>query len=243
MFSSNRSLLRLLALLPLILVVSGCSLGDGGDGANPSADLTADELLTRASERLAETQSLRFTLSVEGETFIDDAGAIRLREARGLLVRPDRVQTDFKITVLNGVTVTTSLIIIGSERWSTDLISGEWGPAPEEFAYDPTILFDNQGGIGPVMDRVAGAERLEDDEVRGRAAFVVRATVDASVIGPLTFFTMRGSPVEVQLWIDAENDNLLRARLIEPPDQGREAATWTLDLSGHGSDIEIEPPA
>jgi hypothetical protein len=63
------------------------------------------------------------------------------------------------------------------------------------------------------------------------------------VVGPLTYYTITGSPVTVDLWIDQETHDLLRARLSEPPGPERpNPAVWTLNLSHHGDDISIEPP-
>ncbi|HEU0116596.1 MAG TPA: LppX_LprAFG lipoprotein, partial [Thermomicrobiales bacterium] len=120
---------------------------------------------------------------------------------------------------------------------------GDWGKAPFEFAYQPTVLFDNQSGIGPVMGRVRDAERLPDDTIDGKAVYHVRARVDDKVIAPLTYSTIKGSPVTVDLWIDQATDDLLRAVLAESPAPDRpHPATWTLDLSHHGDKVSIEPP-
>jgi LppX_LprAFG lipoprotein len=206
--------------------------------------LTADEILASASQRLAATPTIRFKLQVEGDTYIDSLHTLQLIEADGDLVRPDRVRTEFKIKALGRATVTIQMIIIGNQWWTTDLITGKWGPAPGEFEYDPSVLFDNQGGIGPVMDHVQNAKRLDDEKVNGRQAFHLQAVVDESVIGPLTYNTMEGSPITVDLWIDKETDDLLRARLAEPPREGPDKpAVWTLDLSHHGDKISIDPPS
>lgn len=242
--SARRSGWLTFALAVLLLpTLAACSRG--GNGADSSTDgLDAATILQRASTRLAETQTIRFGLDIAGETYVDDARTIRLLDARGELVRPDRVRTDFKIEVLGGVTVSTSLIIIGAQRWSTDLITGRWGPAPQEFGYDPTVLFDNQNGIGPVMDRVQSPVRLADETVRDRACYRIRAQVDPGIIDPLTAGTMTRSPITVDLWIDRGNANLVRARLSEPPGTpDTDPTVWTLDLSGHGSSITIDPPA
>jgi hypothetical protein len=209
----------------------------------PTATPTTESILTSASQRLAQTQTVRFTLDIDGETFIDDAESIQLLEAQGLLVRPDRVQTDFKIRVLDSVTVSTSLITVGDQTWSTDLITGQWGPAPIEFGYDPGILFDNQGGIGPVIDRIQNATRLPEEELRGRDSYRFRAEVTQEIVGPLTMNTLRGAPITVDLWIDVESLDLLRARLAEPGGGDHDPAIWTLDLEDHDADLTIDPPA
>src|SRR5688572_20819092 len=110
-------------------------------------------MLELASRRLAETPSVHFVLDVEGETFIDTARAIRLLGAEGDLRRPDRVRTTFQAEIM-GRAVTLQLITIGEESWTTNVLTGEWGPAPLEFAYQPDVLFSTEDGIGPIMSRV-----------------------------------------------------------------------------------------
>lgn len=211
---------------------------------NP-ASLTATDILVRASERLAETPTVRFELSVEGDTFIDEGKTLRLIEASGELARPDRVRTTFKVVALERATITVQLIIVGDQWWTTDLITGEWTTAPVEFEYDPSVLFDNQDGIGPIMNRVKDAERLKDEKLRDREAFRIHAVVDQAIIGPLTSNILDGSPITVDLWIDQQTYDLLRARLAEPPvaNDLEKPATWTLDLFDHSAKFVIEPPA
>jgi hypothetical protein len=204
---------------------------------------TASAILSRASVQLAKTQTVRFDLTIEGDTYIDTMRTLKLLDAKGELVRPDRVRTEFKVEALGRATVTIQLIIIGESWWTTDLITGKWGPAPAEFEYDPSILFDNQGGIGPVMDRVNDAVRLDDEKIRKRATYHIQAKVDESIIDPLTAHTLEGSPITVDLWIDKETDDLLRARLAEPPKTGPDKpAIWTLDLFDHDAAFTIDPP-
>jgi hypothetical protein len=232
----------------LILAGAGCSValtgcGPGQEAApSPTPVLSAEALLELASRRLAETQTVHFQLDVAGETFIDTARAIRLLGAEGDLRRPDRVRTTFQAEIM-GRAVTLQLITIGEESWTTNVLTGEWAPAPLEFAYQPEVLFSTQDGIGPVMGRVQDVQRLDDDETAGRPTYHLRATVDDETVGPLTYYTITGSPVTVDLWIDQETHDLLRAQLSEPPGPERpNPAVWTLGLSHHDEDIVIEPP-
>ena len=222
------------------IALTGC--GSAQQAPTPAPTLSADELLELASRRLAETQSVHFLLDVQGETFIDTSRAIRLLGAEGDLRRPDRVRTTFQAEIMDRA-VTLQLITIGEDSWTTNVLTGDWGPAPLEFAYQPDVLFSTEDGIGPIMNRVQNAQRLEDQDIAGRPAYHLRATVDEETVGPLTYYTITGSPVTVDLWIDQETNDLLRAQLSEPPGAERpNPAVWTLDLSHHGEDITIEPP-
>jgi lipoprotein LprG len=231
---------HLLTVCLLLLFLAGC----GADAPTPTPDntATAAEILELASSRLAEIPSAHFTLDVEGETFVDTAGAIRLIGAEGDLVRPDKVSVQFQAEVV-GRTITIQLITIGDASWTTNILTGEWEPAPVEFTYRPDILFSTQEGIGPVMGAVTNARRLEDAEIAGRAAYHIQGQVEQELVGPLTYYSMRGSPVSVNLWIDRQTNDLLRAQLAEPPGDDRpRPATWTLDLSHHGDELVIAPP-
>jgi hypothetical protein len=208
----------------------------------PSPTATAAELLERASVRLADTTAVHYELTITGDTFLDSTNTIRLLDAQGDLRRPDRVYSSFRAEVL-GRTITMQLITVGSDSWTTDILSGNWVKAPAEFAYNPSILFDNQNGIGPVMDRVTDARRLEDSEINGRPVYRIEADVDEATIGPLTSHLLDGPTVTVNLWIDRETDDLLRAELSQPPTgDSTDPITWTLDLSKHGEEVSIEPP-
>jgi hypothetical protein len=222
--------------------VNGCEPSPT-DEATPVPTPTPDDLLELASRRLAQTPSVHFVLDVEGETFIDSAGTIRLLGAEGDLLRPDRVRTLFQAEVL-GRAISLALVTIGDTSWTTNILTGKWGKAPLEFTYRPDVLFSTQDGIGPVMGRVEGAQRLDDEKIHDRPVYHLRASVAQSVVGPLTYNTIQGSPVTVDLWIDQETHDLLRARMAEPPGAERpQPAVWTLDLSHHGEDVSIEPPA
>lgn len=138
--------LRRLLILAVVAVGLAAPLTSRADNQNSS--LSADDILSHASQQLANTQTVRFKLGVEGDTYIDSANTLKLLQAEGDLVRPDRVRTTFKVEALGRVTVTVQLIIVSGRWWTTDLITGKWGPAPGDFAYDPSVLFDNQNGSG-----------------------------------------------------------------------------------------------
>jgi hypothetical protein len=233
-----------LAIVGLTLILVACGPTSQEPATQtPAPTPTAQELLTGASKRLAETTSVHFTLNVQGETFVDTGQSIRLLGAEGDLQRPDRVRTTFQAEVM-GRTISLQLITVGDKSWTTNILTGDWEPAPLEFAYRPDVLFSTQDGIGPVMGRVKEVTRLDDEEIDGKAAYHFRASVDQKVVGPLTYYTISGSPVTVDLWIDRETNDLLRARISEPPGADRpHPAVWTLDLSHHGEEIAIDPPA
>lgn len=206
-------------------------------------DADASQILADASARLAEVESLHFTLDIDGETFIDETQAIQLVSAEGDLARPDKVVVEFKISLFGASTVSIKMVTIGEDSWTTDLITGNWGDAPPEFGYNPSVLYDNQNGLGPVMGKVESPELHETEEVNDREAYRITGTVADDVIGPLTAGTMTGESVEIELWIDVETHDLLRVKVVEPESDDKEhPATWELNLSRFNEKVTIEPP-
>ncbi len=229
--------------LLVALVLTACGSSDASPQATVTSTPAVTSILSQSSERMAQTQSLRFHLGVEGVIYIDVAKTIQLLEASGELERPDRVHAQFKIKIVPGVTITTEIISISGESWATDIITGKWSKAPEEFTYDPSVLFDNQGGVGPVMNKVDNPQIAGVEKVGNKETYHITGTASEEVVGPVTSETMHGSPVAVDLWIDTSTFDLLRAKLAEPhlPDNAN-PATWTLDLFDQNKQIDIEPP-
>jgi len=200
-------------------------------------------VLSAASLRLAEIESLHFTLAIEGETYIDESRAIQLESAEGDLMRPDKVNVEFQVRLLGATTVSIRMITIGTDSWTTDLITGNWGEAPPEFGYNPSVLYDNQNGLGPVMGKLDGAVIAGTEEIDDREAHHVTGTATSDIIAPLTAGTMTGDEVAIELWIDVETSDLLRVKVVEPESEAKEhPATWEMNLSAFNETVDIEPP-
>ena len=229
-------------MLALIVMLFGVA-GAVADDATPAAGGEARDILDRASERLADTQTMKFELEVEGDSYIDDTNTMRIIAARGDLERPDKVDVEFQINLLGAQNVTIRMITIGDEAWTTDLLTGKWGPAPEEFGYNPAVLFDNQDGLGPVAGRLQDPTVEGSETIGGRDAWKITGTVDEQTIEPLTSGVIQGDEIGIAIWVDKESSNILRIEIEEPKIEGKEhPATWTMTLTGHDSDIEIEAP-
>ncbi|CAN5774943.1 N/A [soil metagenome] len=229
-------------IIGAVAILTGCGVEDSTSIAT-SESLDAVTLLTQASDSLAETETLRFNLEIDGDTFVDEAGTIRLLAARGDLARPDRVDVEFQVELLGAQTVSIRMITIDDEAWTTNLLSGAWEPSPEEFGYNPTVLFDDQGGLGPVAGRLNSPQVLDAETIGGRETWPVQGTVDNDTISSLTSGTADGEVITVTLWVDQESSNVLQLQLTEPDDTDKEnPAAWTMRLTGHNQDVTIERP-
>lgn len=236
--------MTILILIPL-LILTGCGEDDdSSDDATTVMDLPdVSTVLADASAKIGATQSMNFVLEVSGTTMIDDGNTIQLLAARGTLARPNLVDVQFQIQLLGTQTASIRMITAGDMSWTTDLISGNWGPAPSEFGYDPSQLFDTNNGLGPVMGSVVDAELIGAEEVNGQDVWHIRGAVTSEIIDWITAETMQGDRIALDLWIDQTTSNLLQVMLAEPADADLEdPATWTMNLRDHDEPVTIEPP-
>lgn len=211
--------------------------------ASAQDDPSVDDVLAAASERLEDTDTLDFEMSIEGTMYVDEATTIQLLGAEGTMQRPNRVDVTFKAVVLGRQQISIRMINIGDESWITDIVTGKWVPSPPEFGYNPSILFDDKDGLGPVMGRMNDPEIAGSQEIDGRDAWHVSATADGDIIKVMTSDTIRGSENTLDIWIDKETNDILQISIAEPTDEDLEdPATLTLKLFEHDKDVNIEPP-
>lgn len=230
---------QLVKIIMTALVVSALSLPAVFAQDQPDVD----DLLADASTHLQETETMEFVMELEGTTFVDDAKTIQLLSAEGVMQRPDRVDVTFTALVLGRQQISIRMINIGDDSWITDIVTGKWVPSPPEFGYNPSILYDDKHGLGPVMGRMNDPQIAGSEEIDGRDAWHVSATADGDIIKVMTSDTMRGSELALDIWIDKETNDILQIRITEPTDEDLEdPATLTLKLSEHDKDVTIEQP-
>lgn len=212
-------------------------------GAVLAADPDVQDVLDDAAARLEETNTMSFTMELEGTTYVDEAETIQLVGAEGVMQRPDRVDVTFTAIFLGGPQISIRMITIGEEAWITDIVTGKWVPSPPEFGYNPAVLYDEELGLGPVMSRMNNPELAGSEKLDGKDAWLITATVDGEVTSAMTSGTMRGSVQGLELWVDKDTNDILQIRIAEPTDEKLEdPAVWTLILADHNEEVTIEQP-
>ncbi len=233
----HKRLTRVLTILMLTLITAVAPL------AIAAADPKVEDVLADAAAHLEDSETMAFTMELEGTTYVDEANTIQLLGAEGIMQRPDKVDVTFTALVLGRQQISIRMITIGEEAWITDIVTGKWVTSPPEFGYNPAILYDEKLGLGPVMSRMDEPELEGSEEIEDRDAWHITATVDGEVTSAMTSGTMRGSTQDLDLWIDKETNDILRIRIAEPTDEDLEdPAVWTLTLFDHDKDVKIDRP-
>jgi hypothetical protein len=138
--------------------------------------------------------------------------------------------------------VDVGLIFIGDDAYMTDLITGNWGPAPDDFSYNPAVLFSDTEGLSPVLREMEGVELVGQEEVEGVQTYHLRGQVSQDAISELTADTIDGDPITVDMWFATDDYHAIRIMLSTPEGAEGDATVWTITLSDHNQPVEIEEP-
>jgi hypothetical protein len=232
-------LMRLFPLLALTLVAA-LLISCGGGSTQKTGDTTT--ILANTAKRLNEVKSVHFDVAIEGDAFIDTNRTIGLRSASGDIVPPDKMQTKIKIG-LGSANIDVSLVTIGADKYQTNPVTGQWGPAQEGFDYSPTVLFDKEKGLSTIVVKLRGVEQLADEKINGQDTYHLKGKADRALIDPITSGAIEGDPIAIELWIAKDSSNLVKLVLTEPqvPNKAK-PAIWTLTFDKYDQPVTINKP-
>jgi len=233
-----------LTSLIVIYALVGGLVGCGGSkgGGTPTLALDTATILTSTSKRLDALKSVHFTVAIDGPAYIDTGRTIQLRSATGDVVPPDQMQT--KLTAaISTINLDVSLVAIGADRYMTNPVTGQWGPAQEGFDYSPTVLFDKEKGLSTVIGKLTDVEQLPTEKVNGVDSYHLRGKAARADVESLTSGAIDGDPIGVEFWVSKDNFNLTKLVLTEPqtPDKAQ-PAVWTLTFSNFDTPVTITKP-
>lgn len=212
--------------------------------AGPPSDPQSQAIVDKAKARFDQVNALHFTVGIEGDVFLDQLRTEKLKSAEGDLVRPDKVSLTAKAQV-GPVNAQLKFIQIGDNAYLTNILTGKWENAPSGFAYDPRIVFDQNRGVAAILTQVKGWQPAPSEKIAGADTQHVRAPVPTATVNDLVGSSLRGETVDVDLYIEPKNNDLVRIVLAERPDAvtpGTLAARWTLDLTKQNDNITINAP-
>jgi hypothetical protein len=228
----------------LLAAASACDpFGDDDDDATPTAGAvpiegqSPEQIIERAVGRWNATESAHFRLEIDGATYLDDDEQIELSEAEGDLARPQSVEATAQVAI-SLVTLDVSLIFIGDDAYMTDFLTGNWGPAPDDFSYNPALLLSETEGLGPVLEELQDPRVIGLEQVDGVDAVHMAGTVTEDMIDDLTAGAITGDVIGVDIWFNADTLDVVQLNLAEPDD----GTTWIIRLSEHNEPVTIEAP-
>lgn len=231
-----------LALL-LAWNLSACSGLSLGPTPTPTPDLSAEEIIQRASRAMLAAKTLHFTIELTGALdYIDRPPTTALKYVEGDLLRPDKVRGLVKVSSL-GLVSEIGLISIAGQSYVTNPINQRWQALPEEWGwyFDPRLPFDEQYGIPAVAPtiqfRKVGVEQVED-----KFLYHLEGTAQGEQITWWTAGLIASGDVPIGVWIEPETFLIRRVHLIELTSDPEHPTEWDIQFSKFDQPVEIEAP-
>ena len=225
--------IRALAVALLAVpVLTGC----GGGSADEES---APDLLARAKTTLDDASSAHFVLESQGAP---ESGTV-LVGGEGDLARPASFEGTLKVRAmgssLNLQVVSVDGTVYAQLPFTTTF--SEVDPAAFGFG-DPGALLDPETGISQLLESAESAELGEVRRVDGEVVREVTAELPGELVEQILTSADPSQPVQARFSIVTDSGELRRAELTGPFFTAGEDATFTVDLSDFGADVEITAP-
>ncbi|UOY03295.1 LppX_LprAFG lipoprotein [Blastococcus sp. PRF04-17] len=213
-------------------VLAGC-------GGSDEPEESAADLLARAKTVLDDASSAHFVLDSEGAP---ESGTL-LVGGEGDIARPASFAGTLKVLAL-GATLDLEVVSVdGTVYAQLPFTSGFSVVDPAQFGFgDPGALLDEQTGISQLLAEADSAELGEERRVGGEVVREVTAELPGALVEQILTSEDPSRPVRARFSIATETGELRRAELTGPFFAAEDDATYTLELSDFGADVEITAP-
>jgi len=219
------------ALLSLaILFLAGCG------GSTPSAAT----LLKDAHDKFNATSSFHFVMTVQHPGTVA-AGGFNLLNASGDVAPPDRLKATANVDA-GFITVQIQLIIIGSNEWYTDPLSGQFVATNQFSSY--LRIFDPNTGIGSLLTSLKNPSQPSDGSANGAACWKITGDLSKAQLSPIFGSQVVGDARHTTFCISKTNSQLLSVVLQGQVLSGDSGQTIrTIYLSKFNQPVSIQAPA
>jgi hypothetical protein len=218
-------------LLAAVVVLSGC------DGSEPEE--SASDLLTRAKTALDDASSAHFVLTSENAPTTGTA----LIGGEGDIARPSSFEGTLKVMALGSTADLEVVSVDGTVYAQLPFTSGFSVVDPAQFGFgDPGALLDPDTGISQLLSQAESAELGEEKWIDGEVVQEVSAEIPGDLVEQILTSEDPSQPVEGVFSIASDSGELRRAQLTGPFFNADDNATFTLELSDFGADVEITAP-
>jgi hypothetical protein len=223
-----------LLALALLAVPALTACGGGSSEPDSAADLLAD-----AKQTLDETETLHFVLGSEGAPEV----GTELVGGEGDIARPASFEGTLQVLAMGSTLDLAVVSVDGTVYAQLPFTSGYSVVDPAQFGFgDPGALIDPETGISQLLAEAENAELGEERRVEGDVVREVTADLPGELVEQILTSEDPSRSVQARFSIAVDSGELLRAELTGPFFSAEDDATYTLELSDFGADVEITAP-
>jgi hypothetical protein len=217
------------------VLLAGSALG----GCSGGSDESAPELLARAKTTLDEASSVHFVLDSQGAPETGTA----LVGGEGDIARPASFEGTLKVMAL-GSTLDLEVVSVDGTVYARLPFTSSFSVVdPAAFGFgDPGALLDPDTGISQLLAEAESVQLGEERRVDGEVVREVTGEIPGDLVEQILSSEDPSQPVQARLLIATESGELRRAELSGPFFTAGDDASYTLDLSDFGADVEITAP-
>ena len=223
------------ALLALAMLAGPLMTGCGGDSSSESAP----DLLAHAKRTLDAADSAHFVLDSEGAP---DTGTV-LTGGEGDIARPSSFEGTLKVNALGSALDLKVVSVDGTVYAQLPFTTSYSVVDPAQFGFgDPGALLDPDTGISQLLAKAEDAKLGEEKRVGGEVVQEVTAQIPGDLVEQILTSQDPSTPVDARFSIEPKTGELRRAELTGPFYAADQDATFTLQLSDFGADVQITAP-
>jgi len=205
----------------------------------PKKELTAQEIVDKAGDKMKELKSVHFRLELTDGKMALGPG-ITVENIEGDAASPGRMRISTKATIM-GMVTEIELIGVEGRQYLRNPLTKRWEAAPISLA--GSDLFAPEGAPS-IMKSAKNLARLEDEAIDGAESYHVKGTVESGLIAALVGGAPSNAQVQVEMWIGTADFFVRQIKLAGPLLQDDAAKiVRTLKLSKFNEPVTIEPPA
>ena len=215
----------------LAVALAGCGGGEPEESAG--------DLLSRAKTTLDETSSLHFVLTSEGAPTTGTA----LTGGEGDVARPSSFEGTLQVLAAGSSLDLAVVSVEGTVYAQLPFTSGFSEVDPAQFGFgDPGALLDPETGISQLLAGADSAQLGEERRVDGEVVREVTAQLPGELVEQVLTSEDPSQPVDARFSVATGSGELRRAELTGPFYASGTDATFTIELSDFGADVEITAP-
>jgi hypothetical protein len=166
---------------------------------------------------------------------------VDVQKAEGDVARPDKLKATATLAT-SIITVDVQLILIGSQGWYTNPLTGNFEPTDQFNGFQ--VLFDPSQGIGAQLTQIKNPSAPSDGSANGVACWKISGTLPAATVGQYVGAANATGDIPVTVCL-GKDDGRLHEIILKGvlTSHDTDQTTRTILFSDFDKPVTIEPPS